>query len=77
MISKSLATRVEKVLSNLTDARQTAYVNERCIRESGCLIDDVVKVCDIQKISAYLLIVNFGKAFHSSNHKLLIAVLKK
>ena len=28
MISKSLATRVTKVLSNLIDSRQTAYVNE-------------------------------------------------
>ena len=44
MISKSLVTRVEKVLSNLIDARQTAYVDERFIGESGHLIDDVIKV---------------------------------
>ena len=44
MISKSLVTRVEKVLSNLIDARQTAYVDERFIGESGRLIDDVIKV---------------------------------
>ena len=49
MISKSLATRVRKVFSNLVDSRQTAYVNERFIGESGRLIDDVIKVCDIQK----------------------------
>ena len=46
IISKSLATRVRKVLSNF---RQTAYVNERFIGRSGRLIDDVIKVCDIQK----------------------------
>ena len=39
MISKSLATRVTKVLSNLIDSRQTVYVNERFIGESGRLID--------------------------------------
>ena len=77
MISKSLATRVRKVLSNLVDFRQTAYVNERFIGESGCLIDYVIKVCDIQKISGYLLTVDFEKAFDSLNHKFLIAVLKQ
>ena len=51
MISKSLTTRVKKILSNLIDARQTAYVNERFIGESSRLIDDVINVCDIQKIS--------------------------
>ena len=60
LISESLATRVKKVFSNLIDARQTAYVNERFIVESGRLIDDVIKVCDIQKISGYLLTVDFG-----------------
>ena len=70
MISKSLATRVRKVLSNLVDSRQTAYVNERFIGESGRLIDDVIKVCDIQKISDYLLTVDFEKAFDSLNFSL-------
>ena len=77
MIAKSVATRVRKVLSNLIDSRQTASVNERFIGESGRLIDDVIKVCDIQKISGYLLIVDSEKAFDSLNHKFLIAVLKK
>ena len=77
MISKSLATRVKKVLSNLIDAKQTAYVNKRFIDESSHLIDDVIKVCDIQKISGYLLTVDFRKAFDSLNHKFLIEVLKK
>ena len=77
MISKSLATRVRKALSNLIDSRQTAYVNKRFIGESGRLIDDVIKVCDIQKISGYLLTVDFEKYFDSLNHKFLIAVLKK
>ena len=77
MISKSLATRVKKVLSNLNDASQTVYVNERFIGESSRLIDDVIKVCDIQKTSGYLLTLDFEKAFDSLNHNFLIAVLKK
>ena len=47
MISQTLDTRVKKVLSNLIDSRQTTYVNERFIGETSCLIDDVIKVCDI------------------------------
>ena len=77
IISKSLATRLKNVLGKLTDARQTAYVNERFIGESGRLIDDVLKVCDMQKLSGYLLTVDFEKAFDSLNHNFLIAVLKK
>ena len=63
MISKSLATRVRKVLSNLIDTRQTAYVNERFIGESGCLIDDVIRVCDIQKNKCLSPNSRFRKSF--------------
>ena len=72
--SKSLATRLKNVLGKLIDARK-AYVDERFIGESGRLIDDVLKVCDMQKLSSYILIVDFEKAFDSLNF--LIAVLKK
>ena len=75
IISKSLATRVKNVLSYPIDPKQTAYVYERFISETGRLIDDVVKVCDMQKISGYVLTVE--KTFDSLNHKVLIAVLKK
>ena len=77
MTSKSLATRVKKGLSNLIDTRQRAYVNERFIGESDRLIDDVIKVCNIKKISGYLLTVDFEKTFDSLNHKFLIEILKK
>ena len=68
MISKSLATRVKKVLSNLIDARQTAYVNKRFIGESDRVddvIDDVIKVYDIEKVIVYLLTLDFEKASDS------------
>ena len=74
---KSSATTVKNLFSNLIDSRQTAYVNERFLGESSRLLDDVIKTCNIQKISSYLLTVDFEKAFDSVNHKFLIAVLKK
>ena len=61
---KSLATTVKNLFSNLIDSRQTAYVNERFIGESSRLLNDVIKACDIQKISSYLLTVDFEKVFH-------------
>ena len=73
IISKSLSARVKKVISNLIDARQTAYVNERFIGESGRLMDDIIKVCDLQKITGYLLTVDLEKAFDLLNHKFFIA----
>ena len=42
MISKSLANRIKKVLSNLIDTRKTAYVNQRFIGKSGRLIEDAI-----------------------------------
>ena len=54
-----------------------AYVDERFIGESGRLIDNVIKICHIEKTSGYLLTVDFEKAFDWLNHKFLIAVLKK
>ena len=53
------------------------HMNEIFICESGLLIDDVLKVCDMQKLSGYLLTVDFEKPFDSLNHNFLIAVLKK
>ena len=52
-------------------------MNERFIGESDRLIDDVLKVCDMQKLSGYLLTVDFEKIFDSLNHNFLIAVRKK
>ena len=71
IIFKSFANRLKNILGKLIDARQTAYVNERFIGESGRLID-VLKVCDMQKLSGYLLPVDFEKAFDSLNQNFLI-----
>ena len=75
IILKSIATRVKKVLANLIDARQIASVNERLIGENGRLIDAVIKICELQKASGYLLIVDFKK--DSLNFKFLITDLEK
>ena len=40
-------------------------MNERFIGESDHVIDDVFKICVIQKSSGYLLKLDFVKAFDS------------
>ena len=77
IISKSLATGLKNVLRKLIDDRQTAYVNEWFLGESGHLIDGVLKVCDMQNLRNFLLRVDFEKVFDSLNRNVLIAVLKK
>ena len=77
IISKALANRLKNVLPTLIDQRQTAYVKDRFIGESGRLIDDVINICNLKKLEGYLLTIDFEKAFDSLNHKFLIVALKK
>ena len=77
IISKALAIKFIKVLPVLSSPGQNAYVNGRFIGESGRLISHIIEVCDIEKLSGYLMTIDFEKAFDSMNHAFLIAALKK
>ena len=55
---------------------QTIHV-DRVFRREWRLISDINDVCDIEKLSRYLMTIDFEKAFNSMNHPLLIAALKK
>ena len=50
IISKALAAKLKKVLPTIISSNQTAYVNKRCISESGRLISDIIEVCEKQNI---------------------------
>ena len=47
IISKALVSRPEKILPNLISPRQTAYVENRLIGESGRLIADIIEITDV------------------------------
>ena len=50
IISKALAAKLKEVLPTVVSSNQTAYVNKRCISESGPLISDIIEVCEKQNI---------------------------
>ena len=76
IISKALASRFKKVLTNLISPQQTAYVENRFIGESGRLIADI-EITDILNKEGFLVAMDIEKAFDSLDHTFLISVLKK
>lgn len=44
--------------------------------KSGNLISDIIEIYDTEKLSRYLMTIDFDKAFDSMNHAFLIAALK-
>ena len=47
IISKALASRLKKVLSNLISPQETEYAENRFIGESGRLIANVIEITDV------------------------------
>ena len=54
-------------LPELISSNQTAYVKNRCIKESGRLTSEVIKMCDILDIPGYLITVD-TEMFDSLKH---------
>ena len=54
---------------------QSAYVHGRFIEESARLISDIIEVCNLEKLSAYLMAIGFEKALDSMYHNFLIVIL--
>ena len=77
IISKAMALRLKNVLPSIISTNQTAYVNKRCISESGRLISDILEICDKQKIGGFLVTMDIEKAFDSLVHNFLLTVLAK
>ena len=75
--SKTLASRLKKVLCNLISSQQTTYVRNRFIGESGRLITNIIDITDILNREGLLVIINIGEAFSSLDYTFDIFVLKK
>ena len=77
IISKALASRVNKVLPNLISPQQTPYVENRFIGESGRLMADIIEITDVINKEGFLVTMDIEKAFDSLDHTFGISVLKK
>ena len=77
IISKTFAVKRKPILPTIIPSNQTAYVENRCISESGRLISDIVEICGKENIPGYLVIMDLEKAFDSLAHDFLLCTLKK
>ena len=75
--SKTLASRLKKVLCNLISSQQTTYVGNRFIGESGRFITNITDITDILNKEGLLVIMNIEEAFNSLDYTFDISVLKK
>ena len=77
VVSKVLATRLKKVISNLVSSDQTAYVPDRYIGESVRLTSDLLEYTNIHNLPGYMVTIDIEKAFDSVNHTFLLCALRK
>ena len=74
--SKAIALRLKRVVGKLVHCDQTAYVGNRNIGESFCLINEVLEYTDENDIEAILFSADFEKAFDSVEHFFIISILR-
>ena len=77
IISKAFAAKRKPILPSFISSNQTAYVENRCISESGRLISDIIEICGMQNIPDILVTMDLEKAFDSLDHDFLSCALKK
>ena len=67
LASKSLAKRLEKVLPEVINLNQNAFVKGRIIFDAVRTIDDVIEYARYKDIPGILVAIDFEKAFDSLN----------
>ena len=63
ILSKAIASRIEKVLPRLINCNETGFMKGRYIGQNIRLINDIMEQTEIQNISGIRLLVDFWKAF--------------
>ena len=77
IISKALASRLKKVVTNLLLPQQPAYIENRYIGESGRLVADIIEITDILITERFFVTMDIEKTFNLLDYTLAISVLKK
>ena len=75
--SKALALRMKKVIPNIINYDQTAYVKNRFIGDSVRLTDDLLYHTEQKNLDGILFAADMEKAFDSSEHNFIYATPEK
>ena len=75
--SKALTHRMKKVIPNIINYDQTAYVKDRFIGESIRSIDYLLYHTEQENLDGILFAADMEKAFDSLEHNFIYATLKK
>ena len=76
-MKKALASRMTKVIPNIINYDQTAYVKHRFARESARFIDDLPFHIDQENLDGILFAADMEKAFESLEHNFIFTTLEK
>ena len=74
--TKSLASRMRKVLPRIIDYDQTSFLKNRFIGENIRLLDSIINYTNTEQIPGLLLFVDFEKAFDSVEWSFIEKTLK-
>ena len=76
ILTKLLAIRLQKVITNIIDPDQVGYIKDRYIGENIRIMYDLLLYADIEELEAYVTQIDFEKAFDSIEWDFLIKALK-
>ena len=76
ILSKTIATRLKKVLPSLIKSDQTAYVAGRFIGESSRLTSDILEITQSLNMEGWMVTMDIQKAFDSVDHNFLLNTLE-
>ena len=74
--TKSIASRLRKVIPRIINHDQTGFLKNRFIGENIRLLDGIINYTDTEQISGLLLFVDFEKAFDSVEWSFIEKTLK-
>jgi len=75
ILTKLIANRIEKVIPDIIDESQLAYVRGKNINEGIRIIDYTIDYCEKTNGEGALVAIDFKKAFDSISHEYLLQVM--
>ena len=77
VISKILANRIKKVMDDVISESQSAFIKDRYILDGPLVLNEVLEWLKRKSKKAFLLKIDFEKAYDNVNWKFLISILEQ